>query len=148
MDIYLPYLSTNERLACYTMLKRLKGFTHYTTRMLRNSAMPGSLTPKHKNKYGILVMMIIIIIHCATRLELGEEKSGRHRDFGDHQRLRPGDRFGMLTKLLLGLCAVSATRLGLTIGGRRCNARLVRPAPTLSHLAHNLDLAPSQILCR
>ena len=52
--------------------------SHYTTRMLRNYAMPGSLTPKHKNKYGILVMMIIIIIHCATRLELGEEKSGRH----------------------------------------------------------------------
>ena len=27
---------------------RLLGFTHYTTRMLRNSAMPGSLTPRHK----------------------------------------------------------------------------------------------------
>ena len=27
---------------------RLLGFTHYTTRMLRNSAMPGPLTPRHK----------------------------------------------------------------------------------------------------
>ena len=38
----------------------------------------------------------------------------------------------MLAKLLLALCAVSATSLGLAIGGRRCNAHLVRPAPTLS----------------
>ena len=29
-------------------IDRLDGFTHYTTRMLRNSAMPGSLTPGHK----------------------------------------------------------------------------------------------------
>eukprot|EP00964_Phaeocystis_antarctica_P130233 scaffold94110_cov60-Phaeocystis_antarctica.AAC.3 len=27
----------------------INGFTHYTTRMLRNSAMPGPLTPKHKD---------------------------------------------------------------------------------------------------
>jgi len=29
----------------------LLGFTHYTTRMLRNSAMPGSLTPRHSFIY-------------------------------------------------------------------------------------------------
>ena len=39
-------------------IDRLDGFTHYTTRMLRNSAMPGSLTPRHKGtaqtqRYGV-----------------------------------------------------------------------------------------------
>ena len=29
-------------------IDRLDGFTHYTTRMLRNSAMPGSLTPRYR----------------------------------------------------------------------------------------------------
>ena len=29
-------------------LVRLQGFTHYTTRVLHNPAMPGPLTPRHK----------------------------------------------------------------------------------------------------
>ena len=37
------------------------GFTHYTTRMLRNSAMPGSLTPRHK---GTVYWLLSYLILC------------------------------------------------------------------------------------
>ena len=37
------------------------GFTHYTTRMLRNSAMPGSLTPRHKGTVYWLLSYLILM---------------------------------------------------------------------------------------
>ena len=56
----------------------LDGFTHYTTRMLRNSATPGSLTPRHKGTVSIYLSIYLSISPHgdASQAERGGDNHG------------------------------------------------------------------------
>ena len=47
-DVVFGGIQNHYAPSCEIDRDRLEGFTHYTTRVLRNSAMPGSLTPRDK----------------------------------------------------------------------------------------------------
>ena len=53
-------------------LDRLDGFTHYTTRMLRNSATPGSLRHTRTQRYGISIYLSVsIYLSLSIYLSIG-----------------------------------------------------------------------------